>query len=384
MSDHDAGTSGDRIVFHLVHGTGAENAPWTRPDSFFRKHLQKRLRDHGLSEKIEFTAPWWGGENRHTARLSGVEKVRAEVCENVGNGKARVRQVLVGHSHGGNVCFLACKDENFAKKVVGAVCLSTPFLVFRRARYLRSDYLACWVAWWMVALAVAVVITNEAWKAMFLSLPVPLAFAAFYFWAYRRRYEDLEAISAPESLPVPSLLIRCPGDEASGIFGVSLVLERARVVATTKVASLWGWFKQHWIVYILFAALAGVGVAAAMFASMALTGSLDALKLPVIFLSVLFFILLVLPLLAGFPVRILLYGFSFGFDVATRGIFLAVTAETAPPGVWQVQTIHTQSSEFGAPTLTQAHSEPYNNEEAIETIALWVKRLVEADESRDP
>ena len=62
MSDHDDdATCTGRIIFHLVHGTWAEDAPWTRRGSLFQKRLQQQLRDkHGMSEEIEFTAPRWG------------------------------------------------------------------------------------------------------------------------------------------------------------------------------------------------------------------------------------------------------------------------------------------------------------------------------------
>ena len=146
MSNHDVATDTGRIVVHLVHGTFAENAPWTQPSSFFRKHLQCRLRAHGIRTEIEFTAPLWGGQNRQSSRLAGAEKVRDEVRKKASEGGVPIRQLLVGHSHGGNVCFQACKDveRGIVSEVDGVVCLSTPFLVFRRAPYLRLMYLACW------------------------------------------------------------------------------------------------------------------------------------------------------------------------------------------------------------------------------------------------
>ncbi|KRT69815.1 MAG: hypothetical protein XU15_C0008G0039 [candidate division NC10 bacterium CSP1-5] len=383
MSDHDTATRTGRIVVHLVHGTWAENAPWTQPGSFFRERLQRRLWELEIGTEIEFTAPQWGGQNRQSVRLAGVEKVRDEVRKKASEGGVRICQLLVGHSHGGSVCFLACKDgeRSIASEVDGVVCLSTPFLVFRRAPYLRWMSHACCVAWLMVAMIAArVLLVDNALKAALLSLPVLIAYAAFRAWASRYGYSEPEVITVPKSLPVPTLLIRCPGDEASGVLGASLVVERVMVLLTAKVASVWEWMNRHRLVYLLFAVLLGLTVSAAMFASMALSGSLEALKWPAIVLAALFALVLVVPLLLGFPSRSLLYWFSYGSDVATRGVFLDVSAESTPPGAWLVHTIFPRRFESGLPGL--AHSEPYDNEEAIDIVARWVGKLVERTGAR--
>jgi len=369
MSDAAPENPPGRIVVHLVHGTWAANAPWTQAGSHFRRRLEERLRDLGIGAEIEFTSPQWGSRNRHLARLAGAEELRAEVAKSASEG---VRQVLIGHSHGGSVCVLACKDADpgVARGIRGVVCLSTPFLVFRRAPYLRWMYLSCWVAWWMVAMIAAGVVVGESLPAALLSLPVPAGFAVFLAWVQRRGYRDPAPISAPASLPVPALLIRCPGDEASGVLGASLCAERILVLAAAKVASAWAWMNRHRLVYLLAAVTLGIVVGAAMLASYALSGSLEPLKWPVIVLAVLFATVLVVPLLVGWPLRALLYWSSYGFDVATRGAFLDVSAETTPPGRWSVHTIFPRPAESGGPGL--AHREPYENDEAIDTIAEWV------------
>jgi hypothetical protein len=107
MSDHDTVARTGTIVVHLVHGTGAENAPWTQPDSDFQRLLQQKLRELEIRAEIKFTAPRWGGQNRQSVRLAGAEKVREAVRANAAEG---VCQLLVGHSHGGGVCFFACRD----------------------------------------------------------------------------------------------------------------------------------------------------------------------------------------------------------------------------------------------------------------------------------
>jgi hypothetical protein len=181
-------------------------------------------------------------------------------------------------------------------------------------------------------------------------------------------------------LKLPTLLIRCPGDEASGALGASLIVERIMVFLTAKVASVWTWMNRHWLLYIFFAFLLALAVSAALFVSMALSGSLELLKWPAIVLGALFAMVLVVPLLLGWPLRSLVYWISYGFDVATMGVFLDVSAESTPPGAWLVHTIFPQRLESGLPRF--AHSEPYHNEEAIDIVARWLGKLVEGTPAR--
>lgn len=373
MDNQDLSTSPDQIIVHLVHGTWAENAPWTQPDSFFRKHLQCRLRELGIPTQIQFNAPPWGGQNRQSIRLAGAEKVRDEVRKKTSEGGVRMHQLLVGHSHGGNVCFLACKDgeESVAGEVDGVVCLSTPFLVFRRAPYMKAMFIACMVAWWMVAMFASTIIIDNVLASILLSLPVLFAFLAFFYWALRYGYNTPEVITVPESLSVPTLLIRCAGDEASGVLGASLIVERVIVFLSGKVASVWEWLNRNRFVSFFLIVLVSITVSV----SAVLSGTPAVLKWPAIVLAT----VLVVPLLLGFPSRSLLYWRSYGSDVATRGAFLDVSAEATPPGTWQVHTIFPRRSQSGLPDL--AHSEPYNNEKAINIVAQWMSELVKRTEA---
>jgi hypothetical protein len=372
-NDHETMVRTRPIVVHLVHGTWAEKAPWTQPGSRFRTRLESELRELGIQTKVEFAAPQWGGQNRHSVRMAGAEKLRNDVREIAVEGTCHV---LIGHSHGGLVCVLACKDGegSIASQVDGVVCLSTPFLVFRPAPYSQWMYRGCWVAWWMLVLFGSRLVVDDFWKSLLLSLPVMLAFAAFRRWAVRHGYGDPEAISVPSSLPVPTLLIRCPGDEASGILGASLIAERVMLLLTAKVSSVWEWFDRHWLMYLLFSGLFAIAVGAAVLASVTLTGSPQALKWPAIAIASLFTLVLVVPLLFGWPLRSLIYGLSYGFDMATKGVFLDVSAESTPPGAWLLHTIFPKPPKSGLPGM--AHSEPYDNDEAIDAVARWISELI--------
>ena len=91
------------VVIHLVHGTFAPDAPWTQSDSSFQKKLKCRLPELD----VQFEAPQWGGQNQHSARLKAATKLREGISEHATRG---IPQVLIGHSHGGNACVLACRD----------------------------------------------------------------------------------------------------------------------------------------------------------------------------------------------------------------------------------------------------------------------------------
>jgi hypothetical protein len=227
----------------------------------------------------------------------------------------------------------------------------------------------------MLAIFGSQLVVDGFWKGLLVSLPVVLAFTAFLKWALRHGYSDPEAISVPSSLPVPTLLIRCPGDEASGILGASLVAERVMLLLTAKVGAVWARFDRHWLMYLLFAGLSGIAVGAALLASMALSGSIQPLKWPAIALAGLFATVLVVPLLLGWPLRSLLYGLSYGFDMATKGVFLDVSAESTPPGDWLLHTIFPRRPKSGLPGM--AHSEAYDNDEAIDTVARWVRDVID-------
>jgi pimeloyl-ACP methyl ester carboxylesterase len=102
--------------FHVVHGTGARGADWTKPDrSSLCQYLEKALgRDH-----VSFSSPEWTGHNTYQARVDGARLLREEVQQVTGDGRVTI---LVGHSHGGSVIAHAlAADEALRKRVDGVI-----------------------------------------------------------------------------------------------------------------------------------------------------------------------------------------------------------------------------------------------------------------------
>jgi hypothetical protein len=135
-----------KLTFTLVHGTFATaDANWIADDedpAMFRRRLRQELDDH---EVTPFRAFDWGAggffrrlmDNTNARRRYGVRKLKEylRACPDV---DALNRHYIVAHSHGGNVVMRALRDPELADKVTGVICLSTPFLTYRRAAFNRA------------------------------------------------------------------------------------------------------------------------------------------------------------------------------------------------------------------------------------------------------
>lgn len=109
------------LVIHLLHGTWASGAPWTKPGSSLFTALEK-----------EFGPPLsisWRGRNRDVDRRSAAEEVITKLQNQDG------RHVLIAHSHGGNIALYAGGDQRLRGKVAGIVCLNTPCISITRRDY---------------------------------------------------------------------------------------------------------------------------------------------------------------------------------------------------------------------------------------------------------
>lgn len=112
----------------LVHGTGAQNAPWTQPGSALRTALESI----SPSGEVACEAVDWGGSNFHSKRIAGAAKLSAAIQSTVDREPQR-KIVVVGHSHGGTVTSLMlARHPSIAPLLSGVVFLSTPFIVASR------------------------------------------------------------------------------------------------------------------------------------------------------------------------------------------------------------------------------------------------------------
>ncbi len=116
----------NKIRITLVHGTFARNAEWVKPGSKLCKGISRELGD-----LVEFQKPIiWSGCNSVRHRQEAAHCLMDEV------NKCKSRhpedlQLVIGHSHGGNVAAYALKNKNFASMLSGVAFLATPFVAVR-------------------------------------------------------------------------------------------------------------------------------------------------------------------------------------------------------------------------------------------------------------
>jgi hypothetical protein len=171
----------------LVHGTFARGALWTLKGSILRKSILREL-----GGDVEFHTFNWSGRNTHHARLEAGRDL-GRLLASLQTQYPGKRQVLIAHSHGGNVALQALKAADL--KRISVVTLSTPF-TRTRPRNLTSLFQALFdfcilMAWLLIPLGFFL------YSFFDLSLPpivdyTLLAFAfawnMFLFWVGRGRF----------------------------------------------------------------------------------------------------------------------------------------------------------------------------------------------------
>ena len=112
--------SSPELLVTLVHGTFASERGWAER-SLLRTRIEKKFGD-GACRTFG-----WSGRNSIPARREGAEALAEHVAA-LRTEHPGTRQVLIAHSHGGNLALHALKDERASEAVAGVVALGTPFL----------------------------------------------------------------------------------------------------------------------------------------------------------------------------------------------------------------------------------------------------------------
>lgn len=120
-----------------IHGTCAKGAAWPRRGGVLHKTLEERLPRHAINW---MDPPFsWTGANSHQAREVAANQLLSNIAS-LPTPSEENFNLLIGHSHGGNIALmsLAISSES-RKKVSAVVCLSTPFLVAtKRTSFFRE------------------------------------------------------------------------------------------------------------------------------------------------------------------------------------------------------------------------------------------------------
>lgn len=113
----------------LVHGTWSPDAPWIQEGSDLREAIKHHCPK--CKKPVNFI---WSGENSVKGRRRATDELVKKIEEM--EQKTAEKQILIAHSHGGNVVLNALHGEVNNKKikdmVSGVVCLNTPFFTLLR------------------------------------------------------------------------------------------------------------------------------------------------------------------------------------------------------------------------------------------------------------
>lgn len=119
------------VLVTLVHGTKlkliGDPRRWLEEDSQFRQSFNAHAAKNNLSAKVETFN--WSGANSVFKRLEASSSLAKHL--NVLTKKyPNAKQVVIAHSHGGNVALKALDDLNPNGRDVHVVTIATPFLDF--------------------------------------------------------------------------------------------------------------------------------------------------------------------------------------------------------------------------------------------------------------
>lgn len=341
-------------VFVLIHGTFARAAKWVRDDS----NLADRLRSEFPNSLI--TNVPWSGRNRFKARAQSavdlqerVHKLRVE-CPHA-------RITVIAHSHGGTLALHALSDASLSEQISAIICLSSPFL-WVRPRWSRFQYvLLNQILTLTVCIPMAIVLFQSLHHAGIsksgmwaTKLGIILVVALIWsqsMWLIEKRIRKLSDESTINpGLGSKTLILRTTADEAGFILSVasflswltsypfrviSRVLDRAFHKPFDRVPTVLSWFGGLVSLILGWFCLIFVG-----------------------WLEVILFL----------PVAIL--NLAYGPELLFASLFAEVTAESTPPGKWEVRCF--EPDELGITDTTLRHSELYQNDDVISEIFRWL------------
>ena len=371
----------------LVHGTFARKARWTREDSALRRALKARWGEAVRVETLD-----WSGRNTQGAREAAARRLGAAIRE-AAETSPTADHFIVAHSHGGNIAFLACKDEAVKAKVAGIACLSTPFLFFNRSFTAGFFSLSFWILVFIASIVATVQLTMdwpELWQNLARGAAMLLPVVLFGLKAVFLPDGSSFDFNLPSLDPDKVLIVRSPGDEASGLLQLASFLQWLLLRPASRLLDLsnrfWSFFHKTRIGLTLYLGFFALAIAiVAVDANWPALGLTDVATTTQLAMAVVFGLATLLPmLLAGLiaPLRFFLL-LPYGLDLPFRAFNLRVTAETSPPGAWTVHTVSPGNSmvslddtviprKGGGFLESMMHSEAYDHPEAIDRLCDWI------------
>jgi hypothetical protein len=409
-------------VITMIHGTWATGATWVHKGSPFSTLLEK-----DLGGTVHFPEFGWNGENSHAARINSAGLLRVHVMR-MAREFPEAAQIIIGHSHAGNIALFAAANPDCDKRLSGIITLSTPFIYVQsrvadidtvRALRTIAEVLAHPVALLYSTILSILAFLLAARRQSLFGVTGPLLDSVAFFlsmaigWLSFRLYaagytkgtrsiesftiEDVRRLcSAQRRTPV--LIVRSPADEANYALSTAGFLSWLLLKMTTAIALgprrfveknkllVMSWMGGIYIVMLVWAfgfdaydGYAGNGL---------IRHPVVDFFAPLGGVLVLSGVLLVLSASMGrwlirlsfLPMGILrgLVTLAFGRDVgAPSAMLYDVSAEAAPPGgPYEIYTIGASINARRIKNYNAAdwmHSETYSDPLAIGQIAAWIK-----------
>jgi hypothetical protein len=403
----------------------AEGPAWIQQDGKIARYLKKAL---GWRVRIE---PFrWKGYNTVSARAVATKQLRTHL-EDLRNRYPDAHQVVIAHSHGGNVAFAAIDDVVEAGRLLGAATLATPFLTARTRRVeglldggdamaaaLMSGFatLATGLAyghgwsWWPWALVVCatvmVLILGGSWMTN----------------AMKKTAATIEEVMKETKLRSEQVtIIRTRGDEAAAVIAgarvagafVDLGWRRFSEPVLEKLSDVLEWVDYFGLRSLYRKSLREVRIDSPRpytyrhtygqnetpslseqiwHSVIPLIGPIlvtafqeqehPVLKWMILAIAGLYglpaLLALLVTLISVIPAIVFCLGLlPCGWSVPFAGPYLDMTAEPAPPGTWLV----TQVEPDGATGLS--HSKSYNDPKVHEHLAGWIRERAKANKKEN-
>jgi len=408
MAGAEAGDGG-AVYVTTVHGTYAGKAKWIEPDAPLAKALQARF-----GSRLKVFPLRWSGGNNPKERGKAAEKLQTHLHE-LHQADKDAKQFVIAHSHAGNVAFYALQDEALQEAVSGVVCLATPFLIAAPRRIahqgmmVRLVFTAALIGLIPMFLLMYWLRGVQAEWAKLLILIAATSFSMalvsqVLIGMNKGSQRLLKAMELPRLERGKVLILRSTGDEASGLLVFFQFMTWIAVWLYSKLLRMQagfrrlieGWSKHP--VWLTAATLAGFavffGVVALMVymkAPMILTEVVALVTMAVVVLcpfflifrqfgmATLLFDFLVGGVLLGVILLLSITLLPFGRQVALSNVLLDVTAETTPPGDWEMHLLTPAEHVDGTGQMAAAdplrHS-IYEDPRTHEIIGDWIEEKV--------
>ncbi len=372
----------DSIVT-LVHGTFDRRANWTRATSPLASELAARL--PGRTGAQTFV---WSGRNSHRARVDAGRRLARRLDAN-----ARLhpgaRQVVIAHSHGGNVALYALRHRQTTTPV-DIACLATPFLVCRDRRDISPITHLAWIimsimlAFYLVLMVLSFLpdglVRTRGQPPPMWSYVLGWVIVYAALWAYIRRATRIwrERLAWPDGAGIRLMTVSYPYDEAKMLLA-SLGIGTTRI--SRAIWTLLGALFTLWAAYALLTALVWKFFPdlyrSELFTTIKWWGEgPGALRTPRHEFYFLLFCMMVpplvftaylLPLLRGHPL-------GYGWEWPSMTMLLDVDTRDTPDGfaVDEAQHVQLEAPDAGMRAGRWAHSTIYDDPRLPAALAAWL------------